>query len=149
MARQPALIGVALLVLAAVVTVGIVQASHRNHTGGLGPAPSPAQVQAALADSPPPLAALHTQSGQLLGGGERALRARLASLRGYPVVVNKWASWCEPCRSEFGVFERASARLGRRVAFVGVDSNDDGDAHAFLAAHPVAYPSYVDRSGNA
>jgi len=149
MARQPAFIGVALLVLAAVVTVGVVQASHRNDRTSLGPPPTPAQVHAALAGSPAPLASLHAQAGQLLGGGESALRARLASLRGYPVVINKWASWCQPCRSEFDVFQRVSAALGRRVAFIGIDSNDYGNPRAFLAAHPVSYPSYVDRSGDA
>ncbi len=149
MARQSALLGVALLALAAVVAIGIVQASHRDDGAGLGPAPTAAQVGAELAGSPAPLAALHAQAGQLLPGGERALRARLASLQGYPIVINKWASWCEPCRSEFGVFERVSAALGRRVAFVGIDSSDYGNPRAFLAAHPVSYPSYADRDGAA
>jgi thiol-disulfide isomerase/thioredoxin len=149
MGRSTAFTGIALLALAGVVSVGIVQASRHNGSADLGPAPSAAQVRAALAGSPAPLAALHAEAGQLLGGGEPALRARLASLRGYPVVVNKWASWCEACRSEFGVFERVAAAAGRRVAFVGIDSSDYGDARAFLAAHPVSYPSYVDRSGSA
>jgi thiol-disulfide isomerase/thioredoxin len=61
------------------------------------------------------------------------------------VVVNKWASWCGPCRSEFPFFQRLSSELGRRVAFVGVDAQDsDGDATAFLRRYPVSYPSYVD-----
>jgi cytochrome c biogenesis protein CcmG/thiol:disulfide interchange protein DsbE len=60
-------------------------------------------------------------------------------------VVNKWASWCGPCRAEFPVFQRASTELGRRIAFLGVDSNDsDGDAKSFLHRYPVSYPSYSD-----
>jgi cytochrome c biogenesis protein CcmG/thiol:disulfide interchange protein DsbE len=108
-------------------------------------APRPAATRAALAGSPPPLRALHAQSSRLLGGGPAAFRARLRALRGHPVVVNKWASWCGPCRSEFPFFQRLSTGLGTRVAFVGVNSNDnDGDARGFLRRYPVSYPSYSD-----
>lgn len=105
-------------------------------------APAAQTARQELAGSPPPLAALHRQAGQLLGGVQ-ALTARLHALRGYPVVINAWASWCMPCRTEFSLFASASARYGRRVAFVGADTSDSaGDARAFLAQHPVSYPSY-------
>jgi thiol-disulfide isomerase/thioredoxin len=107
-----------------------------------GGAPSAAAAQRELAGSPAPLAALHAQAGQLLGG-RPALMARLRALRGYPIVVNAWASWCTPCRAEFGLLAYASARYGRRVAFVGVDTGDSaGDARSFLAGHAISYPSY-------
>jgi cytochrome c biogenesis protein CcmG, thiol:disulfide interchange protein DsbE len=100
---------------------------------------------AALQGSPAPLAGLHRQANELLGGGEDAFKRRLSALRGYPVVVNKWASWCGPCRGEFPYFQRQSQSLGKRVAFVGVDSQDnDGDARSFLGKYPVSYPSYKD-----
>jgi cytochrome c biogenesis protein CcmG, thiol:disulfide interchange protein DsbE len=99
-------------------------------------------AQQELAGSPPVLAALHQQADQLLGGGS-AFAARLRALRGYPIVVNAWASWCTPCRKEFGLFAFASARYGRQVAFLGADAEDSpGDARSFLAQHPVSYPSY-------
>ncbi len=103
----------------------------------------PAQLKGA----PPPIAALHEQGNELLDGGADAFRARLAELKGYPVVVNKWASWCPPCRSEFPFFQKQAAQRAKDVAFIGVDSNDnDGDAREFLEEYPVPYPSYKDPS---
>lgn len=108
-------------------------------------APSPAKQRDALAGSPPPLAGIHAQANDLLGGGRDAFESRLARLRGYPVVVNKWASWCAPCRAEFPYFQTLSVDHGKRIAFLGVNGNDnDGDAREFLRRYPVSFPSYKD-----
>ena len=99
----------------------------------------------ALRGSPAPLADLHRQANQLLDGGPDAFKRRLRALRGYAVVVNKWASWCGPCRGEFPYFQRQSVKRGKRIAFLGVNSQDnDADARSFLRQFPVSYPSYRD-----
>ena len=99
---------------------------------------------AELRRSPPPLAKLHAQASRVLGGGQRGLDARIRALRGHPIVVNVWGSWCEPCQSEFGRFARASAQYGTKVAFLGSDTNEasPSDGQQFLDQHYVSYPSY-------
>ena len=110
--------------------------------GHVGQAPDYAK---ALAGAPKPLAELYDQADQLLPGGAEAFQQRLAKLRGHPVVVNKWASWCGPCREEMPWLQREVARHGERIAFIGVDSRDsDAAAKQFLNEFPVPYPSYTD-----
>jgi cytochrome c biogenesis protein CcmG/thiol:disulfide interchange protein DsbE len=143
--RLATLIGA--LALVAVVAVGLSQAGGgsgqgRSAGGACG------KVPAGLSGAPPPLAGLHAQGCALLSGGPGAFKGRLATLRGRPVVVNQWASWCGPCRAEFPHFQKLSVALGKRVAFMGVDSMDnDGDAAAFLKRYPIPYPSYRDGDG--
>ncbi|HEY3758195.1 MAG TPA: TlpA disulfide reductase family protein [Solirubrobacteraceae bacterium] len=138
------------LVLVGLLAIGLVELATRSR-GAAAPRVrlTAAQMQAQLAGAPAPLAALHAQASELLGGGPRALRARLAVLRGWPIVINKWASWCEPCKEEFGAFQRVSLNLGRRVAFIGIDSGDSAraDPLRFLRSFPLSYPSYYDASG--
>ncbi|WP_354699569.1 Thiol-disulfide oxidoreductase ResA [Paraconexibacter sp. AEG42_29] len=133
---------------AAAVIVAVVIGLSQAPTTDTDPEPttfSLAQARKDLAGSPVELAALHVQSSQLLDGGKDAVKARLTALKGTPVVVNKWASWCGPCRAEFPYLQRSSTTYGKEVAFVGLNSGDnDDDAASFLKKFPVPYPSYKD-----
>jgi cytochrome c biogenesis protein CcmG/thiol:disulfide interchange protein DsbE len=74
----------------------------------------------------------------------------LASLRGRPVIVNFWASWCIPCRAEFPLFVQALQAYGADgLSIVGVDwPNDDlSAARAFVASHGATWPTVVDPEG--
>jgi cytochrome c biogenesis protein CcmG/thiol:disulfide interchange protein DsbE len=134
---RPAL-ALSALLMAALLWVGC--GSGDAEGGGNHP-----DYERALAGAPAPLAKLHGEANELLPGGLAAYERRIASLRGYPVVVNVWASWCGPCRFEFPVLQDLAARYGKRVAFLGVDSEDDADAAStFLESEPVPYPSYSD-----
>jgi thiol-disulfide isomerase/thioredoxin len=133
-----------LLAVCALALAGLLGSGCGGSAGGDYGGPHPDYAKA-LAGSPPPLAALHKQANDLLDGGASAYEKRIADLRGYPVVVNLWASWCVPCRQEFPVLQELSARYGKQVAFLGVNSEDSNDAAAtFLREEPVPYPSYTD-----
>jgi cytochrome c biogenesis protein CcmG/thiol:disulfide interchange protein DsbE len=132
-----------LLTLSAIALIAIAISGCGSSTeSGDGSHPDYAK---ALAGSPPPLAALYKQANDLLPGGQDAFEKRIAQLHGYPVVVNVWASWCGPCREEFPVLQKLSARYGKEVAFFGLNSEDSNDAAStFLREEPVPYPSYTD-----
>ncbi|MEI6446912.1 MAG: TlpA disulfide reductase family protein [Actinomycetes bacterium] len=111
-------------------------------------APTYPELRAKLAGSPAPLAATHRQMGKVLEGGSDSLKRAIASLRGYPVVINAWASWCGPCRYEFPLLGQASLARGKEVAFLGVASRDQASSAAsFLKRNPVGYPSWADPDG--
>ena len=136
-------------ILAALAVIALLVVGLKQAGGDSGSTPQRhfdlSQAQRKLAGAPAPLAALHREASQLLPGGTKAFRARMASLKGYPVIVNKWASWCVPCRGEFPLFQSEAVRQGKQVAFVGVNAGDSTDpARRFLRAEPLPYPSYLD-----
>jgi thiol-disulfide isomerase/thioredoxin len=103
------------------------------------------QATAPLEGAPAPLASIRDQANQILDGGLDAYDARIEGLRGFPIVVNNWGSWCGPCRLEFPSFQAVAERRGAQVAFLGVDTDDSEDAaKSFLEKLPLPYPSYSD-----
>ncbi|MCX6409295.1 MAG: TlpA disulfide reductase family protein [Actinobacteria bacterium] len=75
-------------------------------------------------------------------------RVSLSSLKGTPVVLNLWASWCGPCRDEAPIFETAWERYRTKGALVlGLDLQDlSGNALEFLREYGITYPSLRDGS---
>ncbi|MGH2715367.1 MAG: TlpA family protein disulfide reductase [Thermoleophilaceae bacterium] len=113
--------------------------------GAEGGVAAPPPAAASTKGLPPKLARNVEQADQIVGEGTEAFERRLRELRGHPVVVNQWASWCESCRFEFPFFADAVKRHRAKVAFLGLDSQDEqGSAEAFLEELPVGFPSIFD-----
>jgi cytochrome c biogenesis protein CcmG/thiol:disulfide interchange protein DsbE len=146
MSRRLLLVLGAAVAVVAMLAIGLAQTKTKNEPPKAD-AFDLAAAKRSLAGAPAPLAALHDQANALLPGSKSDVQARIKALRGHPVVVNKWASWCGPCRYEFPFLQRNSVRYGKQVAFIGLDSNDEGAAaKRFLEKFPLTYPSYVDQN---
>jgi cytochrome c biogenesis protein CcmG, thiol:disulfide interchange protein DsbE len=135
------------LAAAALVAVLVIGLSQAGETGSEEPPEPPRcdleDARQQLQGAPAPLAALHEQANELLA--ESAFEQRLDALEGQPVVINKWASWCRPCRAEFPIFQQVATRRGKEVAFIGLNASDKRPAaESFLAERPLPYPSYED-----
>jgi len=130
--------------VAALVAAGALAACGSSAESSAGSA-EPQQLEGSGRGLP----GVKAQANKLLDGGPDAFKARLEDLRGHPVVVNQWASWCGPCRFEFPFFQRQADRYEGRVAFLGVNSQDNRDsATDFLEDFPVPYPHYFDPDGS-
>ena len=70
----------------------------------------------------------------------------LSDLRGKPLIINVWASWCGPCRAEMGSLERLSRREGgRKFTVIGISTDDYPDrAKAYLQQAGTSFSHYID-----
>ncbi|WP_019007995.1 TlpA family protein disulfide reductase [Deinococcus aquatilis] len=113
--------------LVAVLGVALLSPARNNTDGG------------PLIGKPAPAFALKTLDGSTLS---------LASLKGRPVVVNFWASWCAPCREEAPLFRELSTRqtAGTGLAVVGVlfQETSEKSARDFIREYALAYPNLQD-----
>jgi cytochrome c biogenesis protein CcmG/thiol:disulfide interchange protein DsbE len=139
------LIAAAVVLLAGLVVVVVASNGGDDGAGNPESELSAEEATAPLEGAPPELAALRDQANELLPGGVEAVEQRLAELDGTPVVINKWASWCGPCRFEFPFFQEQAIERGEEIAFLGLLSDDSEDGgRMFLEELPLPYPSYVD-----
>lgn len=135
------LIGAIALIVIAVEVFADNPPSPGSSPGSTTP---PTRTQIALARKS--LAVNRNLANQVVDG---SIDEQLSDLRGLPIVVNQWASWCPSCREEFPFFQQISKRLRGRVAFLGLDSQDDrGVAEDFLQQYPVEYPSLFDQDAS-
>jgi cytochrome c biogenesis protein CcmG, thiol:disulfide interchange protein DsbE len=143
--RTPAPGRIAIALMGVLLTVLAVAGCGSSNNGNPDSRLTLDQAKAPISGAPPQLAQIRSQASELLDGGKDAFDSRLDQLRGTPVVVNKWASWCGPCRFEFPWFQSLAQRRGGQVAFLGVNANDSsGSAKTFLSELPLPYPSYSD-----
>ncbi len=91
---------------------------------------------AAQAGHPAPNFELQTADGEVIN---------LSAFRGTPVVLNFWASWCGPCRAEMPAFQLIADTHAGKIAFIGVNTQDQIDRMlAFAAEVGVTYPLPID-----
>ncbi|HEX8204598.1 MAG TPA: TlpA disulfide reductase family protein [Solirubrobacteraceae bacterium] len=111
--------------------------------GVIGAGGSTTLDDAVKADERPPAP---TRTLPALEGGEGSI----ADWKGKPLIVNFWASWCDPCEAEAPLLERAHARLkARGGAVLGVTVSDaSDDSKAFLRDHGLTFPSLRDVDGD-
>ena len=70
---------------------------------------------------------------------------KLSDYLGQPVVLNFWASWCGPCKSEMPEFQKAFESYGDSIQFLMVDVGEAmADGKAFLSAAAYTFPAYFD-----
>ena len=106
------------------------------------PAPTPAFVADGPAIDTPPAGALTDLSAD-------AFEGVLVGLRGRPVIVNVWASWCAPCRTETPLLERTAQAHQSDIVILGINSRDQrAGALAFMDEFDVTFTNIFDESGD-
>jgi cytochrome c biogenesis protein CcmG/thiol:disulfide interchange protein DsbE len=132
--RRRGLVTLGMVLLAVLVAVAVWQAASK----------SPSADSTALVGrtgQPAPTFSLPSLS-------DPSRQLSLATFRGRALVINFWASWCVPCRTEMPLLEAAFRSEQGKVAFLGIDANDTSSAaRAFLAQVHVTYPVVSDASG--
>lgn len=132
------------LIVASAVAAGL--AAFALTTGGDGPSGGAVSSSPALL-AVDGVAGLPGTVAELPVVDADGFRSVMTELRGTPVVVNLWASWCEPCTREMPRLAEAAAEH-RQVQFVGVDTLDSREGgEDFIEEFSVPFPSLFDPEG--
>ena len=90
------------------------------------------------------LVLLHADSGKTT--------LSLSNLKGKPIVLNFWASWCQPCKEELPLLENAWKQMQaqkKNIVFLGIDFQElNSDASSFLLQHGITYLAGLDTDGS-
>jgi cytochrome c biogenesis protein CcmG/thiol:disulfide interchange protein DsbE len=135
------LILVVLVVVAVVLPAGAALLGRAGEDSGAGPVAPPTSASTAVQTYP-----AGTPAKALRLPGLDGPEVDLAALRGRPVVVNFWATWCEPCVREFPLLRAAASdHRADRLAVVGVLTGDrPGPARDFVRAQRATWPVALD-----
>jgi thiol-disulfide isomerase/thioredoxin len=128
-----------ILILCGGLLVGLIIGGIFLYTNPLGPTakhrPDPPSTGVQMADF---------EAGTLGG-----TTVKLSSLKGTPLVLNFWATWCPPCRQEMPMLQEFSSRYKGKVAFVGVNyAEDPVIVQKFVTALKITFPIWLDRNGD-
>lgn len=71
---------------------------------------------------------------------------KLADYRGKPLIINVWASWCDPCRAEMDSLNRLARRYGgKQINVIGISTDDYRDrATGFIKQAKISFPMFID-----
>lgn len=107
-----------------------------------------------LASAISPTAYASTPGEVVIGGYLREAKLRgfdgktkkFSDFKGKPLIINVWANWCGPCRSEMSSLERLARRYGgKQFNVIGISTDDDGyAAAAFIRQSKISFENFLD-----